>query len=476
MNLLLHVKIAVIAVCLTSSVLVSAQSFEIPLGPGQIAPTIFSNPNNALLASGQDFITFAHQNDISLALDSNFEDIVFFNDTFGEVGVDITNFEVGSVTSNSQGGQNITFINGDLIITDGQGNIISDIDSDVLALLMDSTTVDVKTSNFSSAEGHLINVIGGTLMFDFLNAIDIMQDIAQIESEQTQSENTIRVTSSVVSGHLSGEIANAFGFDMSPGTELSLGSNKLSASSDANYAPDAFWGKHVYSSLTEDGSNLGYSTDLYQFIGGMDKRLGDFFFGSALSYVYGETNQAGNNSSSHTVGITPYVAYKINSFLFASALASYNYTGVNGTQGRKDADIHNYSGEVTLNAFKAIDDFIVKGRGGLRYTHNYTSLKGTIDADYDQLTWIGDVEFGYNINKQFHVFTGALYEYIDKESTVGTNRAAITGATHDGVVYFRSGFNYKVNDKLAVGFDASTDLNDEDNNILTFGANVRLAL
>ncbi len=74
------------------------------------------------------------------------------------------------------------------------------------------------------------------------------------------------------------------------------------------------------------------------------------------------------------------------------------------------------------------------------------------------------------------MFSGVLYEYIDKESTVGTNRAAVTGATHDGVIYFRGGLNYKVNNKLGFGIAASTDLNDEDNDILSFGASVRLAI
>ncbi len=312
------------------------------------------------------------------------------------------------------------------------------------------------------------------------DTMQIMEDMAQVEQEQTQSENTVRVTSNVIGNHFVDVIAIAFGLDASPsGPDIGKPKeNQLGASSDSAsaYSPDAFWGKHVYTNLTEDGGNLGYDTDLYQFIGGLDKRIGNFFIGSAVSYVYGETNQAGNNNSTHTIGITPYAAYKINDFLFASGLASYNYTSVNGTEGRRDADVHNYSGELTLNAFKAIDSFIVKGRGGLRYTHNFTSLEGTIDGSYDQLTWIGDVEFGYHINNKVNVFTGVLYEYIDKEATVGTNVLAVNSVTHDGVVYARAGVNYRVNDELSFGLDASSDLNDEDNDIMSFGASVRLEL
>ncbi len=313
-----------------------------------------------------------------------------------------------------------------------------------------------------------------------IDQMQIMQDIAQIEQEQEQSQNTIRVTSAVIGSRVSDIVFDVFGFDLARSSDSNLQQNKLSASSDSpaqsSYLPDNFWGKHVYTSLSEDGNNLGYTTDLYQFIGGLDKRIGDFFVGSAISYVYGETNQAGNNNSTHTIGVTPYAAYRINSFLFASGLASYNYTSVNGTQGRRDADIHNYTGELTLNAFKQIDSFLVKGRAGLRYTHNFTSLKGTIDADYDQLTWISDIEFGYHINSKVQVFTGILYEYVDRESTIGTNRNAVSAAVHDGVVFFRGGVKYKVSDRVSVGIDGSSDLNDEDNDILSFGANINIRL
>ena len=324
--------------------------------------------------------------------------------------------------------------------------------------------------------GVFVPVLGPTMQ----EIIQTMQDIAQIEQQQTQTENTIRVSSAVIGNRVNEVIANVFGFDLANSSFGNLPQNKLAGSSDSAeqsaYLPDNFWGKHIYTSLSEDGNNLGYTTDLYQFIGGLDKRIGDFFVGTAISYVYGETNQAGNNNSTHTIGVTPYAAYRINSFLFASGLASYNYTSVNGTQGRRDADIHNYSGELTLNAFKQIEAFLVKGRAGLRYTHNYTSLKGTIDADYDQLTWIGDIEFGYQINSKIQVFTGVLYEYVDREATVGTTRAAISEAVHDGVAYFRGGVNYKVNNRVTLGLDGSSDLNDNNNDILSFGANINITL
>lgn len=435
-----------------------------------------------------------------------------FNTSVGIFTVEATDYEVVSV-ANNQGGQSISIVNGniviqaDAVVTDANGNIsinnqngstyiaggavipgtLSVISSGDISLTADSTISSGGGISFSTGGRDNILVPGGEnivlstltggsviLGTSTLKILNVAQEIAQIEQLQTQSENTIRVSSGVIANHMSNMVFNVFGFDMNA-TATNPKTGAISDSS-SQYTPDTFWGKHVYSNLTEDGKNLGYDTDLYQFIGGVDKRLGDFFVGSALSYVYGETKQTGNNGSTHTIGITPYVTYKINSFLYASGLAGYNYTSVNGAEGDKDADVHNYNGELTLSAFKAFDSFLVKSRGGLRYTHSFTSLEGTVDGSYDQLTWIGDIEFGYNITNKIHLFTGVLYEYIDKEATVGNHILIKNEVTHDGVAYFRAGAKYRVNERLSFGLDVSSDLNDEGNDIMSFGASARLEL
>ncbi len=488
------------AICILSSLTnAQAESLDFTFGEGQLFTGILGNSQGTI--QSEDFITFALQNDIPLKVDSrgNNSTAFVFTSSLGDIIFDIGDFKVGSVSSNSLGGQDINFINGDIRITNASGNILLDnfladqLAGGSSALLVQTTNVLSGTFNTETFATLFVN--NGAFSEDGVNVVTVEQlietieEIAQIETEEEVSENIIKVTSSAVNTHLASTVAAAFFIETSPDIETTPGSidtdtdspvslkpNKLSASADSNYLPDRFWGTHTYSALSEDGNNFGYATDLYQFVGGLDKRWGDFFVGSALSYVYGETKQAGNNSSVHNVGITPYVAYKINSFLFASGLASYNYSSINGTEGRKDADVHNYSAEISLNAFKAIEDFVVKGRGGFRYTHNYTSLEGTIDADYDQLTWIGDIEFGYRIHGKFQLFSGILYEYIDKEATVGTRIGAISGVTHDGVAFYRGGINYTYNDRMKFSLDVSSDLNDEDNDILSFGASVNIIL
>ncbi len=200
--------------------------------------------------------------------------------------------------------------------------------------------------------------------------------------------------------------------------------------------------------------------------------------GTALTYVYGDTRQSGGNgSSSNTIGVIPYAAYKINDYLFASLLAGYNYTHVNGTNGNQDVDVHDYITEFSLNGFKIINSVIIKGRAGIRYKHNFTSLENSLDADFDELTWIGDVQFDYNMNESFTVYTGALYEYRDTEA-YNTSSIATAGSNviHDGIVFIRAGFDYRVTSDMTIGLSASTEVTDEDNDLYTVGLNLRLKI
>ena len=254
----------------------------------------------------------------------------------------------------------------------------------------------------------------------------------------------------------------------------------LAASSDnakSSYSPDLFWSKVNYSNLSEDGKTTKYTTDLYQFIAGIDKKIGDFYFGSALTYAYGDSKQLKNDNTSNTVSITPYFAYKINKSFFASALLAYNYTHINGTTGNNDADVHDYSGEFNLNGFHKIGVLSIKGRAGIRYNHNFTSLENSLDADFDGLTWMGDIEFGYNINESLSVYAGTLYEYKDIEAyNISSFPVASSGVVHDSALFVRAGFDYRIVDNLYVGLNASIEVIDEDNDLFTVGLNMRIEL
>lgn len=294
------------------------------------------------------------------------------------------------------------------------------------------------------------------------------------EEQVVQANRQItRDTHWIVSDHLMKEVFRAFTTAF-----FTDNANKAAASSDGNnYTPNAFWGVTSFSEITKDNDSNQphFDTDIYHFVGGFDKRYGDLFFGSALTYAYAEYEVAsGNDSSSHTVGVTPYVAYKLNDFLFASALAGYNYTNTNfSSSGNTETDTHEYVTEANLNAYKVIDSFIFKGRGGVRYKHTNSSAIQSVfgrDNDFDELTWIGDVEFGYQVNDDIRIYTGALYEYVDVETS------AASALINDGIVFMRYGAEYTINDSLIVGAKLQHDLNDEDNDYLTGSINFRLSM
>lgn len=316
---------------------------------------------------------------------------------------------------------------------------------------------------FISADGSFVSDPFGNPVYRCLGTTKSAQANRQITRE----------TNSIIAQHLMKEVFRAFTTEYS-----SENANKAAASSDGdNYTPDALWGVSSFSEITKDNDSqqAHFDTDIYQFVGGVDKRYGDLFFGSALTYAYAEYEVAsGNDSSSHTVGITPYVAYKINDFLFASALAGYNYTNTNfSSAGNIETDTHEFITEGNINAYKVINSFIFKGRAGARYKHaNSSAIQSAVnrDNDFDELTWIGDIEFGYQVNDNIRVYTGALYEYVDVETS------ATSSLINDGVAYMRYGAEYSINKDLLIGAKFQHDLNDEDSDFLTGSINVRLAL
>ncbi len=253
--------------------------------------------------------------------------------------------------------------------------------------------------------------------------------------------------------------------------KIAKGENKAAASSDSNkMMPDDFWGE---SSITQisDAQGPHSDTDIYQFVGGIDKSIGDFIIGAALTYAHTEDEQGNTRFTADTVGITPYAAYKITDYLFASTLLGYNYTHTNAVGGLSDMDSDDFISETNLNFFKVVNSFIIKGRAGVRYKYTNTTLEKDVigrDDDYHELTWIGDVEFGYQFANKLHIYSGLLYEYYDREAS------ATSTTVHDGTGFMRYGAEYPVSQTLTLGAKIEHDINDEDVDYITGGINVRL--
>ena len=246
--------------------------------------------------------------------------------------------------------------------------------------------------------------------------------------------------------------------------------NKIAASSDKS-TEISFWGTSNLTQISE-AQGTHFDTDIYQFTAGFDKAVGDLFFGSSLAYAYTSDEQGTTTSTSNTVGFTPYAAYKINDYLFASALAGYLYTHTNRVDGGNDLDTHDYVTEGNLNAFKVINSFILKGRVGVRYNHTITSPEIGVtgrDNSFDQLTWVGDGEIGYQLTNKLRIYTGLLYEYYDREASGASTRV------RDSIAFMRYGVEYPVSNDLTLGAKIQHDINDEDSDYITGSINARLA-
>ena len=254
------------------------------------------------------------------------------------------------------------------------------------------------------------------------------------------------------------------------GMETANSENKMAASSDKK-SDLSFWGTSNITQISE-AQGTHFDTDIYQFTAGFDKAVGDLFFGSSLAYAHTEDEQGTTTSTSDTVGFTPYAAYKINDYLFASGLAGYLYTHTNRVDGGSDLDTHDYVTEGNLNAFKVINSFILKARVGARYNHTITSPEIGVagrDNSFDQLTWVGDGEIGYQMTDKLRIYTGILYEYYDREASGASSRV------RDSIAFMRYGAEYPVSNDLTIGAKIQHDINDEDSDYITGSLNARLA-
>lgn len=290
-----------------------------------------------------------------------------------------------------------------------------------------------------------------------------------LQPYEIAGQQITRKNSSAVNGRIMDRVFKAATFNKG---------NKGAASADSrSYKPDIVWGEVNISQITEESGNVNiadFDSDIYQFIGGLDNNYNDLFYGMALTYAYAEHEVASNNDSTmHTVGVTPYVAYKFTDYLFASGLASYYYSHTNNINNIADIDIHDYEIEGNINAFKVIHSVILKGRAGVRYKHVNTSIiNAPIGGDntFDELIWIGDAEIGYRFDNGLSIFTGALYEHYDREASETSVR------TRDNIFLMRYGVDYAVSKDFSLGAKIENDLNDEDRDYFTGTVHFRLEL
>lgn len=297
---------------------------------------------------------------------------------------------------------------------------------------------------------------------------------------QERNRQISRQISDNIFRRISGDIDSAFKSAAMQQTELRP--NPLAASADggATYWPDALWSTFSWSRIGNDGGMpVNFATDIYQTTAGVDEQFGDFYLGASLTYAYSDTRLPGanNDNATHTVGITPYAAYRFSPNVFLSALTGYNYfdssSASNLPTAIPDSETDAYNSEINLNGLQTIDNWFFSGKVGARFVHRHQKLPPatagtrTIRDNSDTWTYLANAEGGYAFANGLRIYTGVLYEYDNPKPAQGNA---------DGVFYYTLGLDYALTETFTLGAKAQTDLNNEDVNLSTVVLNLRLAL
>ncbi|MGR9046391.1 MAG: autotransporter outer membrane beta-barrel domain-containing protein [Gammaproteobacteria bacterium] len=307
------------------------------------------------------------------------------------------------------------------------------------------------------------------------------QSIEEVIADQ-RSRQIARQISDNIERRISSDIDETFKSSNLESASLSS-NNPLAASSDANpWMPDSVWSSFSWSRISNDGNKFGadFDADVYQDTTGVDKKWNDFYFGLSLTYAYSTTGDinfgfSSFESQTHSVTLTPYLAYVINDNFFISALTSYSYSNDNPRatfSSLPESEQDSYITEIDMNGLKVVDNWFFKGKIGARYQHSHTKTDAAFFSpatrdNNDSWTYLVDSEAGYSFGNGIRVFTGVLFEYNNPKPSQGLA---------DGVFYYSAGMDYSVTKAFSLGLKAQTDLTNEDIDLTTVALNARLAL
>jgi|CXWL01.1.fsa_nt_gi hypothetical protein len=322
------------------------------------------------------------------------------------------------------------------------------------------------------------------------------QSVSTIISDQRTRQITRQISDNVTR-RVSSDIDATFKSSALQTSSLTNDNNPMAASADGSalLSDASLWDSFSWSRISDDSPNLGatFDVDVFQNTTGIDKKLGDFYFGGSLTYVYANANAdfaVGGGKleiNVHAVSITPYAAYVINKNFFLTALTGYTYSTnnpklsggpstsqfINDEVDLTDAESDSYNTELALNGLKVIDSWFMRGKVGARYVHDHTKTDPFTAGDVkrrdneDSWTYLVDSEGGYSFDSGIRLYTGVLFEYNNPKPSQGFA---------DGVFYYNAGIDYAVTRAFTLGAKASTDLNNEDIDLTTVALTARLAL
>lgn len=337
------------------------------------------------------------------------------------------------------------------------------------------------SSRFSSpGQSQLLAICSSNCNSQFPSSSSANTEAAQKSVGDQQSRQVIRQISSMISGRIAGNVNPAFNSStsgMAPAPDTSSGAIGGASADGKSWLPDSMWTSFAWSRLSSNGSVNMYNADIYQAITGIDKNFGNFYLGTTVNYA-GATDHIGSSiyGSSHTVGITPYIAYAFNKNFFISGLSGYNYSTSNFRGVAPDSEMDAYMTEFDLNALETFGKWYVKGKTGARYLHTFSKAGSgngfnATQNNLDSWTYLLDVEGGYAFENGLRAFSGILYENL---SPASVTQNGITYNSGNNIFYYSAGADYMFNKKFTLGTKIQTDLNNTYTNLTTISLNARL--
>lgn len=184
--------------------------------------------------------------------------------------------------------------------------------------------------------------------------------------------------------------------------------------------------------------------DIYQVVGGADKRLGSFYAGASAGYARAEAEAFGFDFGAHSPSFSPYAAYIVNDNVLVTGIVGYSRTEIDDNEIATDSAFT----DLSLTGLLPVNHLIVTGKFGHRFA--YTDLEDApsfVDDDSFVNTLYLMGEAGYRIDRWLPYFR-ATYEHLIPEEGEDSE-----------LVFIGVGTSYDFSDIFSAGLSYQTELN-----------------
>jgi Autotransporter beta-domain len=140
---------------------------------------------------------------------------------------------------------------------------------------------------------------------------------------------------------------------------------------------------------TIDFNDSDANIDIYQFVGGIDKRLGSFYAGASAGYARTESDFFGLESGRDNASFSPYAAYLINDNVFVTGIAGYAREEFD-YPFNFDPSANTAFTDLSVTGVLPLGHWVVTGRAGHRFA--YTPRMGSSLFLFDAESGVIEVE------------------------------------------------------------------------------------